>query len=295
MEECPVCEKERSDPSAICDCGYSPEKSEILDWGKARALIDSFRRSKLWVDEVLVKKRITDVQRKTHFRWPERETAKRLGERNNTTSPDIRLAEALDLYPELRLYKSKSLAQKRLRQLRNQDPEDYDFKGEGDHHFKTEEELRGFLADNWPMCSLANDWILKEVEYDTCSVGRIDLLAHHKSDKRWLIIELKLLRSGDESIGQLLRYMGWVELNYALIDDESVEGLIISESLDPGSFCALRCIENENIKFQKYRIQGKRLYLEEHNQAEAFLAVASSLPPDRQEKLWKVLKQQSLK
>ena len=57
-------------------------------------------------------------------------------------------------------------------------------------------------------------------------VGLIDLLARHQSQKRWIVIELKRNQTSDATVGQVLRYMGWVRKNLASVD-ETVEGLIV--------------------------------------------------------------------
>jgi len=58
------------------------------------------------------------------------------------------------------------------------------------------------------------------------SIGRIDILAQRKDGKGWLVIELKKGRSGDQVVGQLLRYIGWIKKEKAQEKDE-VRGLII--------------------------------------------------------------------
>ena len=46
-------------------------------------------------------------------------------------------------------------------------------------------------------------------QYPT-DVGRIDVLARHKTQPRFLVIELKRNQSTHQTIGQTLRYVGWV-------------------------------------------------------------------------------------
>jgi len=41
-------------------------------------------------------------------------------------------------------------------------------------------------------------------------IGKIDLLAHHKKGKAWLVVEIKRNQSSDDTVGQAPRYMGYV-------------------------------------------------------------------------------------
>lgn len=98
-------------------------------------------------------------------------------------------------------------------------------------YFSLERHLSDFLYRNWDQTELAKDYDLYEEggktaqEYET-GVGRIDLLARDKAHKVWLVIELKRGRSSDDVVGQVLRYMGWIEANLAQ-DGEAVRGMII--------------------------------------------------------------------
>lgn len=115
-----------------------------------------------------------------------------------------------------------------------------------DQSFGMERHLHDFLVDNWEHTELGKEWALLEEdgelvgsEYDTGSVGRIDLLAKHRSAPRWLVIELKRGQSSDQTVGQVLRYCGWVEEHLAE-EGEAVEGLVISRSQDTGIRYALK-------------------------------------------------------
>lgn len=118
-----------------------------------------------------------------------------------------------------------------------------------DQRFGLERHLHDFLRDNWGKTSLGQEWDLHaedgEVvgyEYPT-PVGRIDLLARHKEHKGWLVVELKRNQSSDDTVGQGLRYMGYVREHLAS-DDEKVEGLIISHVGDEKMRYALSVIRD---------------------------------------------------
>lgn len=104
--------------------------------------------------------------------------------------------------------------------------------------FGLERHLHDFLFHNWRHTQLAAEWDIysekgsPDAGYEyPCPVGRIDLLARHRTEKKWLVIELKRENSSDTAVGQVLRYVGWVKRHLAEPGDE-VLGLIIARSAD---------------------------------------------------------------
>jgi len=104
--------------------------------------------------------------------------------------------------------------------------------------FGLEKHLHDFLVDNWDQTVLGRDWMLLEEDgetvgshYQTGEVGEIDILAKHRSQDRWLVVELKRNQSSDETVGQVLRYMGWVRRRKAG-KRAPVEGLVICHEVD---------------------------------------------------------------
>ena len=85
--------------------------------------------------------------------------------------------------------------------------------------------------------------------------GVIDLLARDFEGNKWLAIELKRNQGSDETVGQLLRYMGWLRKNMAG-ENESVYGLVIASSIDNNLKLALQCVPNTSIII--YRIYEDR-------------------------------------
>ena len=125
--------------------------------------------------------------------------------------------------------------------------------------FGLERHLHNFMLDNWEKLDLAKEWDLykedEEIvgyEYNTNEIGKIDLLAQHKTEPRWLVIELKRHQSSDDTVGQVLRYMGWVKENLA-IDGKTVEGLIIARQADPRIKYAL--MTTRNVGLMCYRVE----------------------------------------
>ncbi len=124
--------------------------------------------------------------------------------------------------------------------------------------FGLERHLHEFLRDNWHHTELGRDWSIYEEDGDPeagyeypCDIGRIDLLARHQTEPRWLVIELKRNQSSDQTVGQVLRYMGWVKQRMAGPEDQ-VEGLVIAHHADEAIRFAIAVVPG--VKLQKYEV-----------------------------------------
>lgn len=126
-------------------------------------------------------------------------------------------------------------------------------------HFSLERHLQDFLLDNWENTRLSKNWDLVEEGGDIkgygyerpTPIGRIDLLAHHKSEPRWLVIELKRAQTSDGTLGQVQRYMGWVMKELAE-ERDTVEGLIIAQEEDERLRYALTVAQG--VRFMRYKV-----------------------------------------
>lgn len=125
--------------------------------------------------------------------------------------------------------------------------------------FALERHLHDYMFDNWDMLDLAQDWDIytrdgePEAGYEfRTPIGRIDLLAKHKREPRWLVIELKREKSSDSVVGQVLRYMGWVQKHLSE-DGEAVEGLVVATEGDPQLHYALTVVPS--VSFQSYEVE----------------------------------------
>lgn len=125
--------------------------------------------------------------------------------------------------------------------------------------FALERHLHDYMFDNWDMLELAQDWNIytrdgePEAGYEfRTPIGRIDLLAKHKRERRWLVIELKREKSSDSVVGQVLRYMGWVQKHLSE-DGEAVEGLVVATEGDPQLHYALTVVPS--VSFQSYEVE----------------------------------------
>ncbi len=137
--------------------------------------------------------------------------------------------------------------------------------GEGAARFYLERHLQEFMRDNWDRIELGREWRLHEEDDEQVGfeyrvdVGAIDLLARHKRDGRWLVIELKRAQTTDQTIGQVMRYMGWVKQRMAQ-DGEAVEGLIIARGVDDGLMYAASLMPS--IRVQTYEVNFRLLAVE---------------------------------
>ena len=101
--------------------------------------------------------------------------------------------------------------------------------------FYMESQLEDFIITNWEKTELGKslDLIYKDGEliskqYVT-DIGRIDILAKDKISKNYVVIELKRNQTSDDTVGQLMRYMGWVKRH---LNDDNVKGIIIAGKFD---------------------------------------------------------------
>lgn len=125
--------------------------------------------------------------------------------------------------------------------------------------FGLERQLKEFIADNWEKISLSQEWDIYSdqndddvgVEYP-CDVGAIDILARNKNGKDWLVIELKRNQTNDVTVGQVLRYMGWVKREMAE-PDEKVKGLIIAREANYKLLYALNA--TNDVEMQLYEVE----------------------------------------
>ena len=129
----------------------------------------------------------------------------------------------------------------------------------GKRAFALERHLHEYLLDNWQGLSLAADWEIYSPDGDPGTgsevitpIGRIDLLARHRNQPRWLVIELKRHASSDQVVGQVLRYVGWIKAHLAE-PGETVEGLIVAREGDEKLHYAISAAPN--LSFMSYEVQ----------------------------------------
>ena len=65
-----------------------------------------------------------------------------------------------------------------------------------------------------------------------------------KKEKNYVVIELKKNQTSDDTIGQLLRYMGWIKKNKK---DDGVKGVIVAGQFDTKLDHAKSMIPNSEV------------------------------------------------
>ena len=113
-----------------------------------------------------------------------------------------------------------------------------------------------FLVKNWDKTPLASEYKIFDSDnkfgqqYRT-DIGPIDILAERKDGKGFLVIELKRDRASDKVIGQILRYMGYVE-KHLCTDNQTVSGCIIAQEKDQNLEYALT--RTNDVEFLRYEL-----------------------------------------
>jgi RecB family endonuclease NucS len=115
----------------------------------------------------------------------------------------------------------------------------------GGSEFAYEKDLQGFLAKNLgllePGLQLYQDEGITGIEFP--AGGRfVDILAVDINGNL-VVIELKVSRGYDRVIGQLLRYMAWIEKKQA-DEGQSVRGVIIGREITEDLRLACSCVPN---------------------------------------------------
>lgn len=121
-----------------------------------------------------------------------------------------------------------------------------------DASFAYEKDLQNYLVRNLHVLehglSLYEEEGFNGVEYN--AGGRfIDILAVDR-DGAFAVIELKVSRGYDRVIGQLLRYMGWVEAN--LSGGQGVRGIIVANDITPDLILATKNLPS--VKLFEYEL-----------------------------------------
>ena len=116
--------------------------------------------------------------------------------------------------------------------------------------FYMEKQLEDFIIENWNKTEFGKKYDLIEEDGELISqqfktdIGFIDILAKDKKTKNYVVIELKINQTSDDTIGQLLRYMGWIKKNKK---DDGVKGVIVAGQFDTKLDHAKSMIPNSEV------------------------------------------------
>jgi restriction system protein len=126
--------------------------------------------------------------------------------------------------------------------------------------FALEKHLEDFLVQNWKQTELGKTYDIYEEDGELVGqqyqsdTGPIDILAISKDKKELLVVELKKGRVSDSVVGQVQRYMGYVQEELAE-QGQKVKGVIIALEDDIKIRRALAVAPN--IEFFKYQVSFK--------------------------------------
>ena len=126
--------------------------------------------------------------------------------------------------------------------------------------FALEKHLEDFLVQNWSRTELGKGYDIYEEEGEIVGqqyltdTGPLDILALSKDKKSLLVVELKKGRASDAVVGQVLRYMGFVQEALAETGQE-VRGVIIAATDDPRIRRALSM--TKNVEFYRFEVSFK--------------------------------------
>ncbi len=126
--------------------------------------------------------------------------------------------------------------------------------------FALEKHLEDFLVQNWKQTELGKNYDIYEEDGELVGqqypsdTGPIDILAISKDKKELLVVELKRGKVSDVVVGQIQRYMGYVQEELAE-ENQLVKGVIIA--LDDDKRIRRALSVTKNIEFYRYQVSFK--------------------------------------
>lgn len=127
-------------------------------------------------------------------------------------------------------------------------------------NFALEKHLEDFLVQNWKQTELGKNYDIFEEDGELVGqqyqsdTGPLDILAISKDKSELLVVELKKGRASDSVVGQIQRYMGYVQEELAEAN-QTVKGVIIA--LDDDLRIKRALSVTKNIEFYKYQVSFK--------------------------------------
>ncbi len=130
---------------------------------------------------------------------------------------------------------------------------------ESETEFALESHLEDFLDQNWDSIDFGSRLVRYRSDEQSgrqfpAGTWSIDFLCTDQSTHEFVVIELKKGKSSDSTVGQLARYMSWVQENLAK-PNQKVRGLIIAKDVDEALSYAIKSVPNVSVL--TYRIDFK--------------------------------------
>jgi len=259
MKYCELCNNETLEEATFCKiCGFNSKANTFENPDRLRLYYKSLcsKDHYHWSKRLYLIERIMEL-----LRYEQCDVVKLLSISKSNVSQCLTLLSHLKENHELEDFESMTSAFNAAKGTLK--PVDY------------EKDLQKYIYREWENTVFAEEWYIYNKnhlfgKFKAGEAGEIDLLAHHRRKNKWLIIELKREKSSDRTVGQTLRYMGWVKDNLAEQDDE-VNGIIISRTYDKNIELSLKCIPS--IKLYIYnRLDHNLLQFIPPEEAEIFEA-----------------------
>jgi hypothetical protein len=112
--------------------------------------------------------------------------------------------------------------------------------------------LAKILDDRYKDYKLYEDANGKTGELYNTPIGQIDILYHNEKTGNFLVVELKRTsETSDDAVGQIARYIGWVQENLA--KQNNVQAIIIAQSASEELRYAVRAMKD--CKFAMYEVK----------------------------------------
>lgn len=252
MNYCIICNTQNDSDCTCSECGYCSNNSSILNFAK---LADAYHKAKRthWSNAIKILANAHKVLSKSDRRWSQANSAKALGISNSSMSLDLSLYHGIVKYPELNKCNSADEARKSMLLLDV---------GRTNTDLNYEKELQRKLIENWNNFELLKEWILVEQYIRVDDKNIIDVLARHNADEKWLVIELKRKRASDNTVGQILRYMGIIKETKKC---QNVFGAIVSHDPDNDIYYAIQFVPN--VFLWVYEEHGSSLKLNQYDKS----------------------------
>jgi hypothetical protein len=118
--------------------------------------------------------------------------------------------------------------------------------------FLLEKHLESYIEEFWKETVFGRNYEIYENgrQFPT-ETGPLDLLAHRKDKKEFLVLELKRDKTSDVAVAQTLRYMGYIKKTLAT-NNEKVKGCIIGTKVDRNLVNAISMVPD--IDFYRYNL-----------------------------------------
>jgi predicted RNA-binding protein len=122
---------------------------------------------------------------------------------------------------------------------------------ESESEFALEAHLEEFIAQNWQRIDFGSKLTLFSVEDQSgrqfpAGPWSIDFLCTDQDTGELVVIELKRGKSSDATVGQILRYISWVEENLAE-QSQGTRGIIIAREIDDALKYSIRGLSQVSV------------------------------------------------